>query len=77
MIFKNVRIWWWKWRYVERLLKRAMPAREQWQIELAWESADAAWEMNLQSCDGDVREALADDPKMAADEELLEWAASQ
>lgn len=71
--FTNVRIWWWKWRYVERILSRAMPARSSKDIESAWYLADCGWESALDWCDNDVEKALKESPKDSADSELSYW----
>lgn len=69
----RLRIWWWQWRFAERVLTRGFGDRSHESIESARHVAAAGWANQLTLEDGDVALALAESPVEAADEEMCYW----
>lgn len=68
----RLRIWWWKWRYVEQMLDR-LGERSSDTIRTAKHCANEGWLMALDDHKGDVQAALNEDPSESADSELSYW----
>ena len=73
-MIQRIRIWWWKWRYVEHMLKK-LGERDSASIRAAKHCSEEGWRMALEWEGGDVKKALAYSPQEAAQDELYYWTA--
>lgn len=70
----RLRVWWWKWRYTERILKIGFGnERTESALRGAKQVTEAGWETQLEWSDGNVQDALNHSPIDCADEELSYW----
>ena len=71
-----LRIWLWKLRYAIRIYRRSRAPEDWIGSYFPWclnECAKVGWEWMLDCANGNVDEALKEDPADAADDELSNW----
>jgi hypothetical protein len=70
--WQRLRVWWWKWRYAERMLNQ-LGVRDEGALNAATHCANEGWIMALDDNKDDVEAALKECPKDSADSELSYW----